>query len=656
MTMNTRFFLSLLLLLPMLAPLKAEPADSSPADKQAALRRLTESKRAVFRIFASAPNAVCSGTGFLISADGYIVTNRHVVSKATDITVYIMAEDELSATGYAAECVQEDADNDLAVLRLLTPPDFLPKPFALAAEAARVFDEVVSIGFPAALDRPISESADISAPEITDPGVLENLDPNITKGAVSKVGTWVIHDAKIAAGNSGGPLIDAGSGKVVGVNTAKTMGKEAFYLAVPVERVQALAEKIAAAHAAMQRLEALVAQGNAAAMAELGRRLSEGTDGYPLDTERALSLLEAAAEQGNKEALFDLGCVYTEGKHVKQDDQRAVGYFERCDSIPAKMQLFGIYAYGTDTAFPRNPAKAFEYAQALYDEGGPEGKALLAACYKKGIGVKKNLAKAVSLLQDALQQEQEDASYEQGESDATKLELAEAMLGTTLPGWHEDGIRLLESLALDKDSAWCGTACCTLAILYYDGDKVKKDIAAHLRYLRLGAEVKDTYCLANLAIAYLLGNRGVEQDLERGRFLATESVERGGDEKVYYYVGRSYVKAGQETVGLSYMQRALAAGSSMARNEMAVWHLTGEHGLSKDKQKAIRYLKESMQDREDEVAASVAADILKSISATPARSSRNSGGSRSSSRSGNHTGGGSKPAPQSLPKRNVQPW
>lgn len=621
-------------------------------DKESTGKNITSSKRAVLRIFALSDGSLCSGTGFLISSRGCIVTNRHVVKNAADIVVYILSEDEQSAKGYSARCIQDDINTDLALLKLTDPPENLPEPFLPSSCPAKVFDEVVAIGFPAALDRPISESADTSSSVITDPSILENLDPNITKGAVSKVGSWVVHDAKIAPGNSGGPLIDISTGKVVGVNTARTMGNTSFYMAVPVEKVLELVDRVSGAWNQMEELKSKIDAGDTTAMARLGALLYEGKNGYPLEPERGLQLLKEAAEKGDEDALFELGCIYSSGVHVRKDMAKAISYLERCGSNSAKMQLFCIYAYGIDNSFPCQPAKAYNYAKELYEQGGADGKFFLAACYREGIGVKKSFTRAIELLRDALEQERAEGEYP---SETTELELAETLVKSGDKKNITEAVSLLENIVNDKESLMRGDACCMLALLYFRSDVVKTDLEKHIHFLRLGAEEKNTLCIANLGIAYLVGNRGVNIDLERGRALATESVERGGTEKVYYYVGRAYLKAGYERIGMEYLSRALDAGSSMARNQIAIFHLTGEHGFKQDKGKAIRYLRQSAQDRNDELAASVAKKILNSISGTTP--SRSNSSTRPGVRRPSRDGGTKTPSPvQSLPKRNAKPW
>jgi putative serine protease PepD len=142
------------------------------------------------------------GTGVIVSADGQILTNSHVVDGATTIHVRLAGETEpIEATVLAA-----DAGNDLALLHIdrsgLTPVTFAPtsevalgdKVLAIGFALDLDGDPTVTLGIVSALDRTI----------ITDEGALDGL---------------IQTDAAISSGNSGGPLVDA-EGRVVGINTA----------------------------------------------------------------------------------------------------------------------------------------------------------------------------------------------------------------------------------------------------------------------------------------------------------------------------------------------------------------------------------------------------------------------------------------------------
>ncbi|HEU4841351.1 MAG TPA: trypsin-like peptidase domain-containing protein [Ilumatobacteraceae bacterium] len=142
------------------------------------------------------------GTGVVVSADGQILTNAHVVADASEIRVRLPGETEPST----AELLAADVGNDLALLQI-DADDLTPVTFAPAGEVA-IGDEVIAIGF--ALDLAGDPSVTL--------GIVSALDRTIItdNGALDGL---IQTDAAISSGNSGGPLVDA-SGRVVGINTA----------------------------------------------------------------------------------------------------------------------------------------------------------------------------------------------------------------------------------------------------------------------------------------------------------------------------------------------------------------------------------------------------------------------------------------------------
>lgn len=142
------------------------------------------------------------GTGIIVSADGEILTNAHVIEDTTAIRVRLAGETEPTD----AEVVATDLGNDLALLRV-DAEDLPMAPFAPAGEIA-LGDEVIAIGF--ALDLAGDPSVTL--------GIVSALDRTIItqEGALDRL---IQTDAAISSGNSGGPLVDA-SGRVVGINTA----------------------------------------------------------------------------------------------------------------------------------------------------------------------------------------------------------------------------------------------------------------------------------------------------------------------------------------------------------------------------------------------------------------------------------------------------
>jgi S1-C subfamily serine protease len=142
------------------------------------------------------------GTGVIVSSDGEILTNAHVVEGATEIRVRLAGETEPRE----ARLLAADAGNDLALLRM-SGDDFDAAVFA-DPSSVRLGDEVVAIGFALGLD---------GDPSVT-LGIVSALDRTIGTDGTYLDGL-IQTDAAISSGNSGGPLVNA-RGEVVGINTA----------------------------------------------------------------------------------------------------------------------------------------------------------------------------------------------------------------------------------------------------------------------------------------------------------------------------------------------------------------------------------------------------------------------------------------------------
>lgn len=143
-----------------------------------------------------------SGTGVVLTSDGEILTNAHVVEGATGVTVRFAGETEPRA----ATILASDPGNDLALLKI-EATNLKPATFAQPG-TIRIGDQVIAIGYALALDGgPSVTSGIISALKrtiITDSGALNGL---------------IQTDTAISSGNSGGPLVNL-RGEVVGINTA----------------------------------------------------------------------------------------------------------------------------------------------------------------------------------------------------------------------------------------------------------------------------------------------------------------------------------------------------------------------------------------------------------------------------------------------------
>ena len=137
------------------------------------------------------------GSGFIISADGYIVTNNHVIESADEITVELFGGGELGA-----EVIGRDTRTDVALLKVESET---PLPFVAFgdSDAAKVGDWVLAIG------NPLGQGFSVSA------GIVSARN-RMLQGSYDD---FIQTDAAINRGNSGGPLFDM-NGKVIGVNTA----------------------------------------------------------------------------------------------------------------------------------------------------------------------------------------------------------------------------------------------------------------------------------------------------------------------------------------------------------------------------------------------------------------------------------------------------
>ena len=158
------------------------------------------------------------GSGVIISQDGYIVTNSHVISKADNIIV--MLNDGRKAT---AKVIGNDVESDLAVIKVdLTGL----KPLGFREQSTQVGDVVLAIGNPFGVGQTVTQGI-ISATGRTGLGI-------------NTVEDFIQTDAAINPGNSGGELVDA-YGQLVGINTAifsRSGGSMGIGFAIPTEIVK----------------------------------------------------------------------------------------------------------------------------------------------------------------------------------------------------------------------------------------------------------------------------------------------------------------------------------------------------------------------------------------------------------------------------------
>ena len=171
------------------------------------------------------------GSGFIISADGYVVTNNHVVAPTRDNAVVEAITVTLNdGTELPAEIVGRDTLSDLAVLRVRPRS---PLPFVRFGDSrqTRVGDWVIAIGNPFTLGGTVTA------------GIVSALHRNIGAGNYDR---YIQTDAPINTGNSGGPMFDL-QGNVIGINTAlisPTGGNVGIGFAIPAEQSLPIVETL----------------------------------------------------------------------------------------------------------------------------------------------------------------------------------------------------------------------------------------------------------------------------------------------------------------------------------------------------------------------------------------------------------------------------
>ena len=162
------------------------------------------------------------GTGFVVSADGYILTNNHVVEGADEVTVRMSDERD-----YRAEVIGTDPKTDLAVLKIEPEDDLQAAPLG-DSDALRVGEWVVAAGNPFGLSSSVTAGI-VSAKGRANMGITDYED-------------FIQTDAAINPGNSGGPLLNL-RGEVVGINTAilsRSGGYMGVGFAIPVNMARSI--------------------------------------------------------------------------------------------------------------------------------------------------------------------------------------------------------------------------------------------------------------------------------------------------------------------------------------------------------------------------------------------------------------------------------
>ncbi|MGI9534096.1 MAG: DegQ family serine endoprotease [Thermodesulfobacteriota bacterium] len=162
------------------------------------------------------------GSGFIISSDGYIITNNHVVRKADEIDIILVDEEK-----YRAEIIGTDPKTDLALLKINPDKPLIPVKIGNSSDL-EIGDWVVAIGNPFGLGNTVTA------------GIVSAKGRSLGLGAYDD---FIQTDAAINPGNSGGPLFNF-KGEVVGVNTAIIAGGQGIGFSIPMNMANRIVNQL----------------------------------------------------------------------------------------------------------------------------------------------------------------------------------------------------------------------------------------------------------------------------------------------------------------------------------------------------------------------------------------------------------------------------
>jgi len=215
----------------------AAPQQDPPAAAQRAPESLAGVAKAVTPSVVTVKVTGAIGSGFVVSTDGYVITNDHVVEGGADGAMSVTFSDGSSV---AASVVGRDPESDIAVIKAkksgLTPVKFGN------SEQIAVGDPVLAFGSPLALVNTVTS------------GIVSALDRTIQAGepgGTTRYYAAIQTDAAVNQGNSGGPLVDA-AGRVIGVNSVirsvgaadAEAGNIGLAFAIPINQARRVAEDI----------------------------------------------------------------------------------------------------------------------------------------------------------------------------------------------------------------------------------------------------------------------------------------------------------------------------------------------------------------------------------------------------------------------------
>jgi uncharacterized protein len=384
-------------------------------------------------------NAGTQASGVLVSADGFVVTNAHVVEGCLNLTAtYINGS---SRRSYEAALKYYDKKSDTAVLKVEGQGfEF----FSLLARNVRVGERVYAIGNPRGLEQSMSE------------GIVSGLRDN--DGAV-----WIQHSAPISPGSSGGALISS-RGDLLGINSWFLKESQGLNFAVP-------ASALASAYRGARSLQGVL---RFPGVPPVFQPQTSPTADAPLNP--SLAAAPPPSERGDAEAQYKLGGAYLLGQGVLKDDAEAAKWFRKAADqgyAPAQSLLGLMLRDGQGV--PQDDAQAAKWFRKAADQGYAQAQGMLGIMLHGGQGVPQDYAEAAKWFRRAA---------DQGDADA------QVMLGITLHDGRGVPQDYSEAVKWYRKSADQGEAVAqlNLGVALHDGQGVPQDYVEAAKWYRKAAD------------------------------------------------------------------------------------------------------------------------------------------------------------------------
>jgi TPR repeat protein len=344
-------------------------ADSGSDD----LLKIVQPATVIIYVFDPAGNPVAQGSGFFFKYSGHLITNYHVLGKATTARVRTPDGKEFNVKSIQS---QDEADD---LIEALVDIPYGSAPYLTAAAAAPVVgDPVMVIGSPCGVSKAASRG-NVNA-------VLE----------VPPLGKCIVHSAHSFPGSSGSPLVNS-TGEVVGVETAAVVGKQDVNFAIPVERFSGLnpnfrelqvlpsADTVAGAESrgagarpeVLQKDMQMADSGDPAAQERIAVRYEQGRD-LSRNCFEALRLYREAAEQGFAQAQYDVGRMYYSGECMGQNLGEAAKWLKMAAErgVADAQRIFGTMCFNGE-GVARDRVTACMWVTLAASRGNGEAKNLL---------------------------------------------------------------------------------------------------------------------------------------------------------------------------------------------------------------------------------------------------------------------------------------